>query len=187
MENRTQDTDGIVFHTERIAVVFGHICVGFGLFFFFMFGVSVAQAERKNEPITLDEFLIFCGILLMCLVYAIWLYRMARSAIVFDAAGLRLLNDGRTRYRFLPWSRFSYGYFRRNTRGFEFVVLSAVPLTPAKVKRAINWNVSLRIYYGDYVVFPCESITTSKEQEAAIREMIRENVPNITWNPEEFE
>lgn len=113
MENGMQDTDSIVFHQDRSAIVFGHIFVIFGLFFFFVFGVSVAQAERQNAPVTLDEFLITCGILFSCLVFAVWSYHMARTAIVFDVAGLRLLNDGRTRYRFLPWSGFLYGYFKK--------------------------------------------------------------------------
>ena len=69
------------------------------------------------------------------LAAAIYSFRRTNTVIVFDAEGLRITMGTRKYYRFVSWDSLKYAYSARNIRGFQFLILSPVPLNKNKVKK----------------------------------------------------
>ena len=103
--------------------------IGFCILGFVIVGMNLFQST---------DFTIFGLIIGASFLFAaIYSSRRANTVIVFDAEGLRITMGTRKYYQFIPWDSLKYAYSARNIRGFQFLILSPVPLNENRVKKYV--------------------------------------------------
>ena len=103
--------------------------IGFSIIAFIFMGTELFQ----SIDFTIFNLVIGFGFLFA----AIYSSRRANTVIVFDAEGLRITMGTRKYYQFIPWDSLKYAYSARNIRGFQFLILSSVPLNENKIKKYV--------------------------------------------------
>ena len=106
------------------------------------------------------------------LVAAIYCSRRANTVIVFDAEGLRVTMGTRKYYRFVPWDDIQYAYSARNIKGFQFLILSPMPLNENKIKKYVCEGTDGRDICVNSVV---SILLWGKDDAAKVEELISQH------------
>ena len=124
------------------------------------------------------DFAIFGFVIGMGLLFAtIYCSRRANTVIVFDAEGLRITMGTRKYYQFVPWDHLKYAYEARNIKGFQFLILSPIPLNENKVNKYVWEGTDGKDICVDSIV----SIHLwSKEDIAKIEELVSQHGLSIS-------
>lgn len=105
------------------------ITIGFSVMAFIFMGTELSQ----STDFTIFNLVIGAGFLFA----TIYCSRRVNTVIVFDVEGLRITMGTRKYYQFVPWDCLKYAYSARNIRGFQFLILSPVPLNENKINKYV--------------------------------------------------
>ena len=140
------------------------VAIGFSVMAFIFMGTELSQ----STDFTIFNFVIGSGFL----IAAIYCSRRANTVIVFDTEGLRVTMGTRKYYRFVPWDDIQYAYSARNIKGFQFLILSPMPLNENKIKKYVCEGTDGRDICVNSVV---SILLWGKDDAAKVEELISQH------------
>ena len=82
--------------------------------------------------------------------------------IIADKSGIQLLNEKTSSHRYLPWDQLKCYQLTNNLRGYDVILLSAVPLPKTLSKKYANLSgFSTRLWFDGILIIPLFSMGNS--------------------------
>ena len=162
MENK------FVYKPYRIAGIFAVVMAIFVLVEFLILAVLADDfySNIKSFGFLAMQFLI--------LNFALLLFSISKKTITFEEKGLTVVNDQRTKSRFIEWSNIRYAYYKRSYKGHVYLVLSADELNRDQVKKLVSKGANFsKICFDNALVIYLDF--TSKHK-AKINSIVKQNV-----------
>ena len=103
-------------------------------------------------------------------------YDRSKTTVILEAGGVRILNDGKKKYRTILWEDLQYASYYRSFKGFSYVALSKKPIDREEIKDIVRGNdLSKKICVDDDTIL----LNLSYEDTAEVRQIIAEKVPAV--------
>lgn len=109
-------------------------------------------------------------------------YDRSKATVIFEAEGVRILNDGKKKYCFIPWEDLQYASNYRSFKGFSYVALSKKPIDRECIKDMGDNDLSKRICVDDNTIL----LNLSYEDTTEVQKIIAEKVPTVTCSVDKY-
>lgn len=156
----------ITYHPNRVYKCFAPAMLVCAVVFWVLLG-GLLNAPQYSEAVI---------VLIMAVITTVlqrYLYRLAAVSVILEPEGLRILNDGKTTCRFLPWEALHWGGYARSFRGHLFLILSGEVLDEKQAKHLADRGANQsRIWLGDAAVIWLDNLQDTTEMEQVLAQKI---------------
>ena len=161
----------VEYKPNQIYCFFVPILILEDVFLIIVAGMALQIKDYSLFAIT-SAFAILTGVLIKLF------YDLSYTMIIFEANGLRILNDKGVNHCFITWENLQYGYYCCNYKGHLHLLLSQNVLGVNEVKGLVNKSAnSGKMQVGGVVVIVFHH--GKEEKQLYIKEYILRMIPNI--------